>query len=167
MKTMYKLLLAVIATTMPWVSIAQNVVPYPTSDVRAGWVQGTDFSKYKTYAWSTSYKKTATVEWDEYLVKNIDNQLQAKGLKKVGSDPELIVSYGFDSEIEYSIQGYPLKSLHTKGTLVVQLVDAQMKKAVWWGILENVLTGNPKKDFGMAEKKISKMFEKYPPPTKR
>ncbi|MBV8893609.1 MAG: hypothetical protein JO266_16855 [Acidobacteria bacterium] len=64
---------------MPCVSMAQNVVPYPTSHVRVDWVQGTDFSKYKTYAWSTSYQKTATAEWDEYLVRNIDNQLQAKG----------------------------------------------------------------------------------------
>jgi hypothetical protein len=35
--------------------------------------------------------------------------------------------------------------------------------AVWWGILENTLTGNSKKDFGMADKRISQMFQKYPP----
>jgi len=66
----------------------------------------------------------------------------------------------------YSIQGYPSKSIHTKGTLVVELADAQVKKAVWWGILENILTGDSK-DFEMAEKRISKMFQKYPPPARR
>jgi hypothetical protein len=169
MKTGYILLLAGIAWLMPRVSTAQDVVPYPTSQVKVDWVRGADFSKYETYAWSTSYQKTQTAKWDGYLVKNIDSQLQAKGLKKVASDgsPNLIVSYGFGSKIEYSIQGYPSKSFHTKGTLVVELVDSQMKKAAWWGILENMLTGNSKKDFQMVDKRISQMFQKYPPPPTR
>lgn len=170
MKTRYKLLLAGIVCLMSLVSIAQDVVPYPTSQVKVDWVRGTDFSKYKTYAWSTTYQKTATAEWDEYLVKKIDSQLQAKGLKRVAieADSGLIVSYGFGSNIEYSIQGsiVSMKAL-TKGTLVVELVDSRTKHPVWWGVLENTLTGNAKRDFGMTDKRIPQMFQQYPPQATR
>lgn len=170
MKTTCQLVVASIVCLLPLISQAQDVVPYPTSQVTVDWVRGTDFSKYETYAWSTSYKKTATAEWDDYLVKNIDSQLQAKGLRRVASDanPGLIVSYGFGSNIEYSIQGsVALMKALTKGTLVVELVDSQIKHPVWWGVLENTLTGNPKKDFGMTDKRLPQMFRKYPPPAAR
>jgi hypothetical protein len=53
-----------------------------------------------------------------------------------------------------------------QGTLIVELVDPQLKKAVWWGIANDVTTDKPEKDVPMVQKKIATMFKKYPPPKK-
>jgi hypothetical protein len=53
MKISYQLLAISILYLMPLASRAQEVVPYANSEVKVDWVRGTDFSKYKTYAWGT------------------------------------------------------------------------------------------------------------------
>jgi hypothetical protein len=150
----------------PLASIAQNVVPYAKSEVKVDWVRGTDFSRYKTYAWAASQQKTP----DPYhLIVNLDSALQTKGLQPVGIDanPSLIVFCGAGNKLAYPIQGYLKTPVIKQGTLVVQLADPELKKAVWWGIAEEVLTENPDKNLPLIEKKISQMFEKYPPPSKK
>jgi hypothetical protein len=42
----------------PFASIAQEVVPYAKDQVKVDWVRGTDFSKYKTYAWGATQQMT-------------------------------------------------------------------------------------------------------------
>jgi Domain of unknown function (DUF4136) len=54
-----------------------------------------------------------------------------------------------------------------EGTLIFEFVDPQTKKAVWWGIAENALSGKSEKDVAMVKDKTLKMFEKYPPPAKK
>lgn len=51
MKIRYRALLAVIVGFVSLASVGQVVEPYAASDVKVNWVHGTDFSKYKTYAW--------------------------------------------------------------------------------------------------------------------
>jgi hypothetical protein len=53
MKISYQFLAIGILYLMPLASRAQEVVPYANSEVKVDWVRGTDFSKYKTYAWGT------------------------------------------------------------------------------------------------------------------
>ncbi len=55
----------------------------------------------------------------------------------------------------------------TEGTLVVELVDPQTKKALWWGVAHNEVAGKTDKDVAMIHKKIVKMFEHYPPPANK
>jgi hypothetical protein len=45
-------------------------------------------------------------------------------------------------------------------------VDPQWKKAVWWGVADEVLTDKWDKDLSMVRQRISKMFKKYPPTAK-
>ena len=42
----------------PFASIAQEVVPYAKSELRVDCVRGTEFSKYKTYAWGATRQTT-------------------------------------------------------------------------------------------------------------
>jgi hypothetical protein len=147
--------------------MAQEVVPYAKSEVKVDWVQGTDFSKCKTYAWGTSRQMTPD---PKHTIEDIiEANLQSKGLKKVGMDanPGLIVAFSGGNKLVYPIQGYLKSPLVKQGTLVVELVDPQLKKAVWWGIADDTLTDNPDKYVALIEKRVSKMFEKYPPPTKK
>jgi hypothetical protein len=146
---------------MPLASMAQDVVPYAKSEVKVDWVRGTDFSKYKTYAWGTTRQTTPN---PKHPTEDIDAALQAKGLQKVGMDanPSLIVAFSGNGELVYVIQGH--YSIVKQGTLVVELADPQLKKAVWWGIANEAIVDNPDEDVPNVHKKISKMFEKYPPP---
>jgi Domain of unknown function (DUF4136) len=149
---------------MSLASKAQEVVPYAKSEVKVDWVQGTDFSKYKTYAWGATRQTTPN---PKHPTVDIDAALQAKGLQKVGMDanPSLIVVFSGKGELVYAIQTY--YSIVKQGTLVVELVDPQLKKAVWWGIADEAIIDSPDEDVPKVQKKISKMFEKYPPPTKK
>jgi Domain of unknown function (DUF4136) len=166
MRIDYKLLAKGILYLMPFACTAQEVVPYAKSEVKVDWVRGTDFSKFKTYAWGPSYKKAPS---PKHPLEDIDAALQAEGLHKVGMDanPSLIVGFSVGNKIVYSIQNYLKNPILKQGTLVVELADPQLKKAVWWGIADDTLTDNPDKDIPMIQRAISKMFEKYPPPAKK
>ena len=167
MKISYHLLLAGITCLMPFASIAQEVVPYVASGVKVDWVHGTDFSKYKTYAWGATNQENPDPSWKEHLIEHIDAVLKTKGLQKVGTDqnPSLIVAYSTGGKLEYSIQD--ALSVVKQGNLLVELADPQMKKAVWWALANEKVTDKHEKDFPTADKIISKMFAKYPPPGKK
>jgi hypothetical protein len=73
---------------IPLGSVAQDhdVVPFPKSQVKVDWMQGTDFSKYKTYAWGTMSQMTPDPK--HTIQGAIDAAVQAKGLQKAGMDPK-------------------------------------------------------------------------------
>jgi hypothetical protein len=152
---------------MPLTFTAQDVVPYPKSEFKVDWVRGTDFSKCKTYAWGIS--RQMTPDQKRTIEVTLEAALQAKGLQKVETDanPSLIVAFSGGNKLVYSIQGSLKNPIVQQGTLVVELVDPQLKKAVWWGIAEDTLTDNPDKYVALIHKNIAKMFEKYPPPTNK
>ena len=129
MKIHYRVLLAVIIGFVSLASVGQVVEPYAASDVKVNWVRGTDFSKYKTYAWGITHQQNPDPVWNQRHIDDIDAALQAKGLQKVDmtGNPSLIVSYDAGSTVEYTIQGFA-KGPVTEGTLVVELVDPQTKE---------------------------------------
>jgi Domain of unknown function (DUF4136) len=167
-KIHYRVLLVGIIGFVSLASVGQVVEPYAASDVKVNWVRGTDFSKYKTYAWGITHQQNPDQVWNQRHIDDIDAALQAKGLQKVEmtGNPSLIVSYDAGSTVEYTIQGFA-KGPVTEGTLVVELVDPQTKKALWWGVAHNEVAGKTDKDVPMIHKKIMKMFEHYPPPANK
>ena len=167
MRISCQLLAISILSLMPLASMAQDVVPYAKSNVKVDWVRGTDFSKYKTYAWGTSHLATPSLE--PTVQGMIDAALQAKGLQKVGMDatPSLLVAFSSGNKLVYVIQDHLKDPIVKEGTLLVELADPQSKKAVWWSVTDESVTDNPDKDVPLIQKIISKMFKKYPPPTKK
>ena len=151
---------------MPSASMAQEAEPYVKNQIKVDWVRGTDFSKYKTYAWGRTQQMTPD---PKHTIEGIiDAALQAKGLQEVGADanPSLIVSFSGGNELVYPIRNYIANPAVKEGHLVVELADPLLKKAVWWGIAYDTLTDNADKYVTLIQKKISKMFQKYPPPAK-
>jgi hypothetical protein len=165
--TFQRLAIGILCLT-PLVSVAQDVVPYAKSDVKVDWVRGTDFSKYKTYAWGAARQMSSDPKL-KFPIDDVDAALRAKGLQKVGMDanPSLIAALNAGNKMVFAIQGYLKNPVVKQGTFVIELADPQLKKAVWWGIVDGVLTDNPDKDLPAIQKNISKMFEKYPPPSKK
>jgi hypothetical protein len=85
-----------ILSLMPLVSVAQDVEPYAKSEVKVDWVRGTDFSKYKTYAWGTPNQKAPD---PKHPLEDIDAALQAEGLQEVEMDanPGLLVAFASET----------------------------------------------------------------------
>lgn len=151
---------------MPLTSMTQEVVPYANSEIKVDWVRGTDFSKYKTYAWGTPKQKAPD---PNHPLDDIDAALQAKGLQKVGMDanPGLLVAFSVGNKQVYVLQHIAKNPMVKQGTLVVEVADPQLKETVWWAVGEDTLTDNRDKDLPMIQRTISKMFKKYPPPPKK
>jgi len=147
-----------------------------------------DFSKFKTYAWDQGTLANPLIK--QFIVTAVDREMMAKGLQKVDSNPDLVLTTltatnsdltmtnpSWAPQLNSIATGIPSSSQAwavTKGTLVIDMSDAKTKNGVWRGIashtLENGPTGNPVQDAKEVEKPINKavqkMFKKFPPHSK-
>lgn len=145
---------------------------------------GTDFSKFKTYAWGEGANPNAIQ--DSILLQtaknDINSQLGAKGLQMVqeSQNPDIIVvmSSGMKQQTSYNAwgtggwrmgggMGEITPETSNVGTLVVDIYDANGKQMVWRGISQDTLSNKGDKNEKMITKAVSKMFDKYPYPPKK
>jgi hypothetical protein len=141
--------------------------------INTDWKHGTDFSKYKTYAWGTSPNPIQDPLWNQRIVSDIDGALQGKGLQKVASEanPDLMVVYNAGVKQNVSYEGYRMgwgmgeinPVTQHEGTLVVDLADPQTKMIIWRGMAAETLSDKSQKNIEKVQKMVHKMFEKYPP----
>ncbi len=148
-----------------------------------------DFSKYKTYTWDQGTLANPIIK--QYIVAAVDKELTAKGLRKVETDPDMILTTLTATESDLTMTnpswapalnsiatGIPASSQSwavTKGTLMIDISDAKTKNGIWRGIASHTLedgpSGNSVKDAKTVEKPINKavqkMFKKFPPQSKR
>jgi hypothetical protein len=83
-------------------------------DVRTNYMPGTNFSKYRTYAWVDEVQGVPTVGGhpdqilDAQVKQAIDSQMAAKGLTKVadGAKPDLLLAYQLMIDREKQINGF-------------------------------------------------------------
>ncbi len=102
-----------------------------------------DFSAFKTYAWKANDKASDPLV-DQAIVADIEEQLAAKGLKKVEGPPDLFVQYHVilqkeakltdwdEGKFKFENRNITVQRL-TVGTLLVDLVDAKTGAVVWRG----------------------------------
>ena len=134
-----------------------------------------DFTQYKTYAWVLGSNVAKDPLWHQRIVGNIERQLEAKGLKRVDSNPDVYVTYNSDLSEDVSIQGFGTgrpwlggnfsagKVTRIEGTLVVDIQDAQSKRLIWRGIATETASDKREKNISKLEKTVSKLFKQYPP----
>ena len=158
--------------------------------VSVGADPGVDLTRYKTYAWSKG-AISANAIISQLVISSVDEQLAAKGIKKVDADPDLTVVVFGSQESDMHVSnpswspslnsiatGVAVGSqswLVTKGTLVVDLLDAKTKNSVWRGQATQTLdrgpTGDKAKDAKTVEKPIKnavkKMFKQFPHPSRK
>jgi hypothetical protein len=149
------------------------------------WDRSANFSNFHTYMWEQS-PNPAHGLWGPRIVDAIDKQLQAKGLTKVDSNPDMWVvysnsihdqkqvvgtGYGFGPSWGWgSWAGGPVtyNTFVTKiGTLVVELADAKDKQLLWRGSVTNTISDNSNKNINNLDKSVSKLFQNYPPKDKK
>ena len=160
-------------------------------DIKYNYVQGTDFSKYKTYKWvrvpNGQYPNQIL---DEQIMQAIDTQLATKGLTKTEDNPDLYVVYQAAVNQEKQWNSYSTggdmwgwggwrgwggmstttttSSTINVGTLNCDLYDVATKKQIWRGEATKTLGSgkDPQKVQKNLNKAMAKLFKKYPPPVK-
>jgi len=158
--------------------------------VKVAAAKDVDFSKFKTYSWepigAVSHPMLAAD-----VVGAIEDQMKAKGLQLIASNPDLVIKvYGsIDQENTFytndplyaATGGVPLfdpslagpaligmygnttVTIH-KGELVVDLIDYSAKKLVWRGVAQDNLSAHDKnKLLDQVNSAVTKMFKDYPP----
>ncbi len=110
-----------------------------------------DFNKYKSYAWVGSAQivfdpigqwEQPTLDTDEEVKFNINQELRNRGLFEVQSNPDLLVAFAAGIDMTYlKLKEDPdsKKQVLTnvpKAALVVALIDAKTGYTVWFGFAE-------------------------------
>lgn len=138
---------------------------------------GVDFSNYTTYAWREGIH-TPQPSVHTQIVQAVDAELSAKYLRRIQANPDVYVVYHAsvqEMSVNMSDHGYSYGSrwqwgggmksdtavqTYPKGTLVVDIWEAETQRLIWRG----VATGVVDKGSGKVTQEIQKMFLKYPPP---
>ena len=158
--------------------------------VNHDWDQQADFSKYQTYAWhdsDTNVQDTDPLAHERFL-SAIDSQLAAKGFQKVGSNPDVFVTYHAEESQQMSLDttymgggwGYgpgwgwgggmggmgsstTTVRKYNVGTVALDMWDASQKRLVWRGTISDTVSDNPSKNADKIIKAADKLFKNYPP----
>jgi Domain of unknown function (DUF4136) len=186
MATSLRLLIGVVlGGLLPALATAQSV----TYDYRPS----ADFSRLKTYTFK-EIQKTDNPFVDERIAAAVAAQLYARGLTRDDANPDVyvVVRQTFDTKPRYTVYGSPwgygygwgypgfygydwnpwyttveVKDI-TYGTLTVDLQDADNDQLVWRGISVKRVhqMSKPSKVEKRINRRVSKMFDKYPPTPK-
>jgi len=159
-----------------------------TQKVKVGYDKSADFGQFKTYAWIPRELPATMPLLATKIQLDVDYELEQKGLRKVESNPDLLVTYqggvnansavaahdpGFaatggipppDSTMWGGSLSAPETQQQVQGTLVIDLVDAKRKQLVWSGRAKSKLDYDKQsKMFDQVSKAITEIFKKYPP----
>jgi hypothetical protein len=156
--------------------------------VKVGYDKSADFAQFKTYAWMPRQTPATMPLLATSIQLDVDHALAAKGLTKVESNPDLLVTY--QSGVDAQSAAPALDSGYTAsggipppnstmwggslaagsvaqvvhGTLAVVLIDARQKQTVWSGTAKaKIDTEKQSKLFDQVDKAITEMFKNYPP----
>jgi len=147
------------------------------------WDRQANFSQYHTYMWQKS-PHPAKGFWDQRIVDAVDQQLQAKGLTKVDSNPDLWVVYsnsiheqkelvgtGYNYGPYWGWGGWGAPAVYNtwvtkQGTLVVEISDVKQKDLLWRGSVTDTISDNSNKNINTLDKAVAKLFKGYPPTSK-
>ncbi|HEU4711983.1 MAG TPA: DUF4136 domain-containing protein [Pyrinomonadaceae bacterium] len=168
-----------------------SAVAASAQDIKYNFLQGTDFSKYKTYKWvqAPNHEYPNSIV-DNQIKQAIESQLSLKGLSKNEANPDLYIIYQVAVNQEKQWNSYSTggdawgwggwrgwggmstttttsKTINI-GHLNVDFYDVATKKQVWRGEASKTLGSgkDPEKVNKNLNKAMAKLFKKYPPPVK-
>ena len=183
---------------IPKLTMAGLVFLFATSanaqTVKVNWQNNAPFSDYRTFAWQTS-KNQGGRFYQQWVQKDVDNELAQKGLRKVdqSQNPDVLLYYHVVSqEVMDSTttddgfgwgggpwgfwggwggMGPDFAQTETQprmmGMLAIDIVDAKKKEIVWRGqATVDAISNNQKGDEKQTLNSVKKMLKKYPPKEK-
>jgi hypothetical protein len=138
--------------------------------------KGTDFTQFKTYAWIKGTPAPNPLV-HQRIVAGIEAQLAMKGLRKVESQPDIVIAYHAATDTEVSVNtfgGGPFggwrwgtgtvtvdKALI--GQLMVDIGDTRAKKFVWRGTANGTVSSKQEKNEKALNAALAKLFQNFPP----
>jgi hypothetical protein len=139
-----------------------------------------DFSAFKTYAWTTGTPSPNPIG-EQRIQDAVNKALQAKGLKLVTANPDLVVATHAvgkeEKELYTTGYGGPYRwgggmgtttvNTYIKGTLAIDLYSAQTKKLAWRGVATDTMSDKAEKNAEKVNKAVEKLFKAYPPKPKK
>jgi hypothetical protein len=143
--------------------------------VKTGYDRLADFSQLKTYSWIAH--KSTNDAWADFITRDVDRQLAAKGWAKLQTGGDVVVSaFGRTRDQQtlesfYTDVGGPWKWQGTGdtaadqtpvGTLVVDIFEGHSKKLIWRGTATEILAQEPDKE--RLEQSVEYMFRDFPSP---
>src|SRR5215475_3723286 len=146
-------------------------------DVHFDYDRTADFNAYRTYQWAEPKSGQASDQlMDQNIKRAVDEQLAAKGLRRVDSGGALQVTYrgavnhekqfnGFGGGPRWSGFGQVNTSTIDVGKLIIEMFDPAKNQLVWRGDAEKTLDikKDPDKNYRSLEKAMTKLFKNYPP----
>ena len=166
-----------------------TVVAAWAQKIQTGYDKSADFSRYKTYSLVPRNTPATNPTLAAIIDRDIEYELEQKGLRKVDSNPDLLVkSYGGAGDVEggyaapdpsyNATGGAPMpgstmwvgslpatpvpQAMH--GSITVDLIDARQKNLVWRATAKGKMDYDKRsKLLDQANKAVEEMFKKYPP----
>lgn len=159
--------------------------------VRTSYDQGVDFTRFRTFGFfqplgtdRAGYRSFVS----QQLMSATQRELQARGLQRADSDPDLLVNFNanLDQRLRvtwtpastsiggfYGHRGrfystwpmYQQTQIHqyTQGTLVVDVVDAARRQLVWEGLAVGRVTERTEQNLRpVLDQVVAEMFEQFP-----
>lgn len=154
-----------------------------TMKVVTDYSESADFSRFKTF----QYKETDMTIADtnplahRRIVNAIRQEMIASGLTEVDSGPDVYVTYyGTVNEqivLHHTHMGYrygsrwrsgvghptTIATTYLRGTLVIDIWEAEQKELVWRGVVSDAVSGNPDRNTARINRGIASVFERFPP----
>ena len=163
-------------------------------NIQYNFMPGTDFSKYKTFAYIGGVESLVRMQLNPELLNDrihraVVRELTAKGLREVRPEeqPDLVVRYWVEAEsnaqvtstahwgvwgsyyygywtVMYTTMSTPVTH---KGLLGIELIDAKGRDLAWrLFVSEKIIHNDPDKIWKTADSNIIKAFKSYPPTAK-
>ncbi|MGC6438038.1 MAG: DUF4136 domain-containing protein [Flavobacteriaceae bacterium] len=153
--------------------------------VVADYDRSVDFNSYKTFAFfKDGIDKAKISDLDKRrILRAIESELMAKGFTK-SDTPDLLVNIFTKERQEVNVynQGWGMYGWgwgwgpmgwnqtnvtnSTRGSLFIDLIDAQNKELVWQGIGQGYLTSRMDRKVERIREFVSSVLAKYPPERK-
>jgi len=160
-------------------------------DVRTNYMPGTDFSKYRSYAWVNEVKGVPLIGGqpdqilDAQAKQAVDSQMAAKGFTKAvdGGKADLLLGFQLAIDQQKQINGFAdgwggwgpwgggLNSFSATtstiniGTFVLGMYDPGAKKLVWIGTAQHAIEPSKKQEKNQERlnKGAQKLLKDFPP----
>ena len=153
-----------------------------TVNVKTDYDSHTDFSKFKTFAfYKKGIDKAKISDIDKRrILRAIETELKVKGMT-VSTNPDILISIFAKSTKEIDVYNhnywYPHYynsfyrnnfSTYTKGTLLIDIIDAKGKQLLWQGVGKGTLntSGNVERKESRINEFVAEIIAKYPPTKK-
>ncbi len=162
-------------------------------EIRTDYDAATDFSQFSTFAFMDRAERGETRTYDTIgdrrVMSSVQRELEARGYRKVDSDPDLLVNFAMATEDVQDVRSVPSSIVpppwygwrggyyypwptyayetyvdsYQRGTLYIDLVDAERRQLVWEGRAVGRVTRATREDpAGALDAAVVEIFAQYP-----